>query len=132
MSFEGVGTAYAAATDATYQVVDGPWYIHDPNSPPGISSTTIGLGYTGDTLTISCHETSDTVSGDAEWDLVTDQHNGLTGYMADLWYEYTRGSSGWNCTGTRGCTINGVGYTGVREQQSGEYADTSTATACES
>ncbi|HEU4966762.1 MAG TPA: amidase domain-containing protein [Candidatus Saccharimonadales bacterium] len=76
-------TAYAATNQANYQIVDGPWYLHAPNGPPQIASTTIGLAQTGDTLTIACHETGDTVSGDAEWDLVTDQNNGLTGLVAD-------------------------------------------------
>jgi|SRR5581483_9279665 len=72
-----------ADSPAVYQIVDGPWYLHNPNDPPQIGSATIGLAQTGDTITITCHETGDNVSGDAEWDLVTDQNNGLIGLMAD-------------------------------------------------
>ena len=70
--------AHAAAT---YQIVNGPWYIHD--SSPTIHSSTIGFAQTGDNLVIMCHETGDSVNGDAEWDWVTDTNNGLTGYIAD-------------------------------------------------
>lgn len=76
------GTAYADSP-AVYQIVDGPWYLHDPNGPPRITSTTIGFAQTGDAVTIACHETGDDVNGDAEWDLVHDQTNGLTALVAD-------------------------------------------------
>lgn len=74
-------TAHAATNQANYQIVDGPWYVH--TSAPIIHSPTVGLAQTGDTLTITCHETGDNVSGDAEWDQVTDQNNGLQGLIAD-------------------------------------------------
>jgi hypothetical protein len=72
-----------ADSPAVYQIVDGPWYLHDPNSLPQIGSATIGLAQTGDIITIACHETGGNVSGDVEWDLVHDQNNGLTGLVAD-------------------------------------------------
>jgi hypothetical protein len=81
--FAGEHTSHAETRQSTYQIVDGPWYFHDPKSPPRIASPTIGLAQTGDTLTLSCHVTGDNVNGDAEWDLATDQNNGLIGFVAD-------------------------------------------------
>jgi len=78
---EVADAAPAYAADQVYSIQDGSWYIH-PNSAT-IHSSVSGLASPGDSITAHCHQTGDTVDGDAEWDRITDNTNGLSGFIAD-------------------------------------------------